>query len=107
MALLALQSQPAAVRGGEEPREGGGRERQGAWSRRPGRRRRVGVRVRGPVSPAGEGDRVVDQRQARVRSAHGRLEAGADKCSVRERERDDDDETRQRQVSLHATFTWA
>lgn len=81
MALLALQPQPA-VRGDAEPRERGGRERdEGAWSR-PGRRRRVGVRVRVPVSPAGEGDRVVDQRQAaRVRAAaaaaHGRLEAGA------------------------------
>ena len=78
VALLALQPQPA-VRGDAEPRERGGREREVARSR-PGRRRRVGVRVRGPVSPAGEGDRVVDQRQAarvRAAAAHGRLEAGA------------------------------
>jgi hypothetical protein len=82
----ALQPQPVAW-GGDEPRErGGGREREGARGRR--RRGRVGVRGRGAaVAPAGEGDRVVDQGQARagrrvhaagaVAAAHGRLEAGA------------------------------
>lgn len=91
LALFALEPQLPAVRGDAEPRERGGRERdEGAWSR-PGRRRRVGVGVRrGPVSPAGEGDRVVDQRQAaRVRggvvvaaAAHGRLEADAGQTKV-------------------------